>query len=243
MSEDKKSLVNLIPEALDNATKNITDKPTQNMGTTLADIWYLVFGGISHAADKRRLKYSYALQEFENELKEKISKIPEDKRVEPDIQVVAPALEAAKYCVEKQELRHMFSTLISNSLNKELSNKDHPLYINIIKSITTFDAKLLLNFFDNRFDSEIDFRDLEKIVSSMEVLAQLGLISYKANYTYDIVQDEKSNYYINFMYNFDIKKILKTIESDLDEQQKLKQTLIDDIRLTKLGIDFITMCL
>ena len=77
----------------------------------------------------------------------------------------------------------------------------------------------------------------------MEVLAQLGLISYKANYTYDVTQDKKSNYHINFIYNFDMKKVLSTMESDLDEQQQLKQTLINDTQLTKLGIDFISMCL
>ena len=47
MSEDKKSLIDLVPDSIDNAVKNVTDKPTQNIGTTLADIWYLVFGGIS----------------------------------------------------------------------------------------------------------------------------------------------------------------------------------------------------
>ena len=76
MSEDKKSLIDLVPDSVDNAVKNITDKPTQNMGTTLADIWYLVFGGISQAAEKKKLKYSYALQKMEKELKEDISKIP-----------------------------------------------------------------------------------------------------------------------------------------------------------------------
>lgn len=129
MSEDKKSLIDLVPDSVDNAVKNITDKPTQNIGTTLADIWYLVFGGISQAADKKKLKYSYALQKMEEELKEDISKIPENKLVEPDIQVIAQALEAAKYCVEKEELRHMFVKLITSSLNEDLYDDVHPIYI------------------------------------------------------------------------------------------------------------------
>ncbi len=91
MSEYKKSLIDLVPDSVDNAVKNITDKPTQNMGTTFADIWYLVFGGISQAAEKRKIRYSYALQEFEKELEEKISKIPKDKLTEPDMQIVARA--------------------------------------------------------------------------------------------------------------------------------------------------------
>lgn len=144
MSEDKKSLIDLVPESVDNAVKNITDKPTQNMGTTFADIWYLVFGGISQAAEKRKLKYSYALQEFENELKEKISKIPEDKLVEPDIQITAKALEESKYCIDKEELRHMFSSLIAASLNTDFSIS--PALINIISSLTPINARTL-NFY------------------------------------------------------------------------------------------------
>ena len=145
MSEDKKSLIDLVPESVDNAVKNITDKPTQNMGTTFADIWYLVFGGISQAAEKRKLKYSYALQEFEDELKEKISKIPEDKLVEPDIQIIAPALEASKYCIEKEELRHMFAKLISNSLSYDMFDKIHPIFSHIISSLTPLDVKILID--------------------------------------------------------------------------------------------------
>lgn len=39
MSEDKKSLIDLVPDSVDNAVKNITDKPTQNMEPRL-----LIFG-------------------------------------------------------------------------------------------------------------------------------------------------------------------------------------------------------
>lgn len=147
MSEDKKSLIDLVPNSVDNAVENITDKPTQNMGTTLADIWYLVFGGISQAAEKRKLKYSYALQEFEKELQEKFSNIPEDKKVEPDIQVVAPALEASKYCVEKEELRHMFSNLIISSLNSDNIKIIRPSFTNTLKQLSSYDAKFLHYFF------------------------------------------------------------------------------------------------
>lgn len=95
----KKSLIATTCKPIANSVNNIIDKPTQNIGTTMADIWYLVFGGISQAAEKRKLKYFYALKEYEDQLKEKISKIPSDKIIEPDLQIVAPALDASKYCI------------------------------------------------------------------------------------------------------------------------------------------------
>ncbi len=142
MSEKKKSLINPVPDSVDNAVKNIIDKPTQNIGTTLADIWYLVFGGISQAAEKRRLEYFYSLQKFEIELKEKISKIPENKMVEPDIQIIGAVLDASKYCVEKEELRHMFAALITSSLDSDYRQFIHPSYVEIIRQMSPLDARI-----------------------------------------------------------------------------------------------------
>lgn len=180
MSEDKKSLIDLVPDSVDNAVKNITDKPTQNMGTTLADIWYLVFGGISQVAEKRKIKYSYALQEFERELKEKISKIPEDKLAEPDIQILGQTLEASKYCIEKEDLRQLFSSLIAAGMNKD--NYIPPVIINIIRYISPIDCKLLKYFYKIPYGKVPNLTDLKGIFdiklvqTSLVELEQLQLI-------------------------------------------------------------------
>ena len=49
MSDKPDSLIN-IPDfpSIDNAIKNVTDKPTLSIGTTFADLWDLVFCGISY---------------------------------------------------------------------------------------------------------------------------------------------------------------------------------------------------
>lgn len=64
MSDKNSSFINLpdLPASVDNAVKNLTDKPTQGIGQTFADAWYLVFGGITQAADKRRMKYAHDLE-------------------------------------------------------------------------------------------------------------------------------------------------------------------------------------
>lgn len=261
MSEDKKSLIDLVPDSVDNAVKNITDKPTQNMGTTLADIWYLVFGGISQAAEKKKLKYSYALQKMEKELKEDISKIPQSKLIEPDIQVIAQALEAAKYCIEKEELRHMFVKLISSSLNKDTYEYVHPIYVNIIKSLTPFDAKLLFSLYNRNFEFEFNFAD---IIYSLNILSQLGLITYEHIHSKtestNFIQYEKVNTKESVMYfNFDIPidKIPNVIFTDSsgnkvnpstnsfysDMKKGVENVFMDNLHITKLGYNFIQICL
>lgn len=240
MSEDKKSLINLVPEALDNAAKNLTDKPTQNIGTTLADIWYLVFGGISQAAEKRKLKYSYALQEFQKELKDKISKIPEDKLVEPNIQIVAPALEASKYCIEKEELRHMFAKLIQSSLSSDFSYKVHPSFSHIISSLSPADAKILLNISKNG----IEFNNINILLTSLSILSQLGLIYYEQKGEKDI-----SKIFESVTKNKNIKGIhgIRDVHFSFSEisfrvEGDDSKIYIQNISLTKLGYDFVTTC-
>ena len=245
MSEDKNSLIDLVPDSVDNAVKNITDKPTQNMGTTLADIWYLVFGGISQAAEKRKLKYSYTLQEFEKELKEKISKIPEDKLIEPDVQVIAQALESSKYCVEKEELRHMFSNLISNCLNKDYSDNIHPIFTQIIKSLSPLDARMLLNFYNksNDFDLKIDLTDIQSLKGSFDVLVQLGLIKCEYNQSNNNITN-KDNLKEHLLQSLDYKgKMSMELKlMDLKNEQTNTIILSNKIYFTPLGMNFMSVC-
>ncbi|MCD7863586.1 MAG: DUF4393 domain-containing protein [Lachnospiraceae bacterium] len=148
MSDNHISLIDLpeVPDSVDTALKNLTDKPTKNIGTTLSDVWYLVFGGISHKADIRRLKYSAELEKYKAELDEAISTIPLEKKIEPSVQITAQALENSKYCVEEPELRSMFSTLIANSMNADYNQKIHPSFAEIIKQMSPLDAKVLRMF-------------------------------------------------------------------------------------------------
>ncbi len=107
MSDKAKNNVSLIntemPECVNKAITNLTDKPTKCIGDTVSDIWFLVFRGIGHLAEKRKIKYAIELEKYNKELEEKINEISDERKIESDIQIVAPALEASKYCVEKEE--------------------------------------------------------------------------------------------------------------------------------------------
>ena len=135
--------INAIPDSVDNAIKNLTDEPTKTVAHTLSDIWYLVFGVISHTADKRRMRYAHDLDCLRHELTNKINVIPADKQIEPNIQVTAQALEDSKYCVESKQLRDMFSNLIANSMNADYAKAAHPAYAGVIKQMSPTDARVL----------------------------------------------------------------------------------------------------
>lgn len=144
MSDDNKSLINLIPDSIDNAAKNITDLPTQGIGQTLSDCWFLIFGGISQLADKRRVKYAHSLEQYKKELEASLSTVPEEKRIEPSSQIVLSALDESKYCVEEEELRKLFVSLLTSATDSR--KRVHPSFPSIIRQMSPSDALLLRSF-------------------------------------------------------------------------------------------------
>lgn len=135
-----------LPDSITTILENTTEELTANAGKTFGDIWFLIFGGISHAADKRRAKYAHDLSIYQQELSASITEIPIDKRLEPSLQITAQALENSKYCLEEKELREMFTSLISSSMNSDFSNIVHPSFAEIIKQMSVVDAKILKIF-------------------------------------------------------------------------------------------------
>lgn len=144
MSDKNFSFINLpdLPDSVDNAVKNLTDKPTLGIGQTLADAWYLVFSPITQAANKRRMKYAHELENYNHELLNAIEAISEENLVEPSIQITAQALENSKYCIESEELRKMFVNLISKSMDKRHVSNVHPSFAEIIKQMSPVDARI-----------------------------------------------------------------------------------------------------
>lgn len=148
MSKESTPLIDIpeLPPSVDNAVKNLTDKPTQAMGTTFSDIWYLVFGGISYLSEKKKIKYAHNLEQYRIQLESAIDQIPTEKRIEPSVQTTAQALENSKYCVEEETLRNMFTALISNSMNSDYEKDIHPSFAEIIKQMSSMDAEVIKVF-------------------------------------------------------------------------------------------------
>lgn len=134
----------IVPESVDNAIKNATDEPTKEIGSVLSDLFYLIFGGIHFQADKWRAKREYALSEFKKSLEKKVNKIPEDKCAELDMQVVATALEDAKFCIENETVREMFANLLASSLDSDKSSSVHPSFSSIIKQMSPLEARIFI---------------------------------------------------------------------------------------------------
>lgn len=162
MSKDKNvSLINFpdIPEqfsdAIADAFNDTTTPARQQVGTTLGDLVYLAFGGLSHYVNKKKINRSIELEyhkqkqevshcsDFEqylSEISKAVKSIPNEKLCEPKLDIVGPALEASKYYISNEEIRKMFTNLIGASMNLDTSNEVHHSYVEIIKQLSPLDA-------------------------------------------------------------------------------------------------------
>lgn len=133
-------------EALAKPIANLTTPIATSAGKTLEDVWDLVFGGFGVFVEKKRLTRAKALEEFKSTLDNKVADIPTENLTEPQLSILGPALEAAKYYYEEAELREMFANLVAGSMDSRVCGKIHPCFVEIIKQLSPNDAKLLSLF-------------------------------------------------------------------------------------------------
>lgn len=135
-----------LPASIDNAVKNLTDKPSITAGRILSDLMDLTLGQFSFWAEKVRTKRAYDLEQYRTKLLTSTNKIPPEKLIEPSLRLTAQALEDSKYCISEEELRNMFVSLISNSMNIDFCNYIHPSFSGIIKQMSALEAKIIALF-------------------------------------------------------------------------------------------------
>lgn len=246
-----------LPNSLDNAIKNLTNEPSKGIGTTLNDIWYLVFGFVSHAADKKRLKYANDLESYYSELSTSISHIPPERKIEPSFQTTAQALENSKYCISEKELRQLFTNLISGTMDSSVSPYIHPSFAEIIKQMSPTDAKLLQKFPLKSFVAVADYIktntetsnysielsnvcfpndfDIFQACNSLSSLNRLGLVALE---TESHLSDE--NAYNDFFQTDFFKYFSKEVCSNrLNQKADIRKYVA---KLTPLGQNFVYSC-
>lgn len=250
----------LIPKSVDEAAGKLMNPTAENAGKTFGDLWYLVFGGISFAADKRKIKYQVALEAFEKSCREKIEAIPEEKLIEPDTQTASIALEESKFCIENAELREMFANLIASTMNSDTAEIAHPSFPQILKQMSPFDAKLFRSlrgitnaaigeyrkklsnkgyitlqsnvYLENLSEDQTDEGRIVRQATSITLLERLGLI----NLSYSEVLIDKSRYSRlgkTKLYNYYQSTLMPSEEIEIEN---------GIISLTDLGKQLISIC-
>ena len=132
-------------KSAEKAVDNLTAPSIEFVGHTLSDILYLALGGISHAADKLRIKREAILKRYNDEVQLKLNSVPKDELIEPDMQIVGQAIQKSQFCIEHDELRLMFANLVVASVDRRKAPSIRPCFSEILSQLTPTDVRLLLH--------------------------------------------------------------------------------------------------
>lgn len=147
-----------VVEAITDTFNDLSTPARQNIGNFLGDISYCVFGKLHTYVAKRKINDSSEVElhqakvriKQENDLKDYLSSIcdvvestPEEKLIDPKLDIIGPAIEASKYYISNEDIRNMFVKLIGASINSDTTNEVHHSFVEIIKQLSPLDASNL----------------------------------------------------------------------------------------------------
>ncbi|WP_068616559.1 DUF4393 domain-containing protein [Paenibacillus tuaregi] len=257
---DEEKLLDIAKSPIETATqlaKNTLEPASKELGEGLSSIFNLVFSPLQ----KLKIKKQIEIERYKDLLLSEVSKIPPAEVIDPQLNIVGPALEASKYYVESDTMKKMFSKLIAKSVTKSLAEQAHPAFVEIIKQLSPLDAKALNFLFENRnkvgsgsillfkssdvymevYRNYFPFPDLNEsnhsaYGASIDNLIRLGLlyIDTKVTFTDDAVYDSLYDH-----------SFIKFAQEDLHETNPnhdvaLKKTYWE---LTKFGRSFCNCCI
>jgi len=196
----------------------------------------------------------------DNKVSEKLQNVPEENIVTPPPHVAGPALESLRYTGSIEELKELYANLIASSMDSATTQEAHPSFVEIIKQLSSDEAKLLTAFIstdqepavtirNNRKDNSggrDQFRnftvlgertgvsDHNRIPNYLDNLSRLGLIHIPESYA--LIGD-------NIYKHLDEHPFVKAITESIDKTDDRKSDIVHKtIIVTGLGRQFINAC-
>lgn len=201
------------------------------------------------------------IKEFvDNKVTEKLQNVPEENIVTPPPHVAGPALESLRYTGSIDELKELYANLLASSMDSATTKDAHPSFVEIIKQLSSDEAKLLtalistdqepaVTIRNNREDNsggrdqfrnftalgeKVGVQDYSRIPNYLDNLCRLGLLEIPASY---VLIGE------NIYKHLDDHPVVKSIVESINKEDRRKSELVHKtIIVTGLGRQFINTC-
>ena len=122
---------------------SIAKKGATAPADTFKNIWKFVFGPVDDFLIKSNAKREIEREKYLEAIKNNTDSILPENLQSPDIELLAPALEASKYFLNEDAHRDMFAKLVAASFDKSKKTFIHHSFANIITQLNPLDAKIL----------------------------------------------------------------------------------------------------
>lgn len=161
----------------------------------------------------------------------KLQYTPDEALQPPPLHVGVPVLEALRYIGADPELSELYANLLANSMDANTVNGAHPSFVDVIKSMTPDEAKLMRYFVDQLTAPLIDVhlimkKPLFRPTEFQTLLYSYSLIGHKAQ----CVNPELSGSYIANLVRLGLLEINR-------QQCMAAQTHYDEILASPLVVE------
>lgn len=144
----KENNTDLIKDTIENIGKESYNDLIKPSFQETGGIFGTLFGLINHVLLYKPkswiIKYKYKLEQYAEEQKRLLSEIPEDRRIEPKLNIMVPCLESIVMNLDDDLLQKMFLTILTNSCDKEWAEYVHPAFVEILKQLSSDEAKICI---------------------------------------------------------------------------------------------------
>lgn len=117
--------------------------PVKVLGETLAGILRAITHYPRFWGQISEISLEEKTERFRSNLLLKTEAIPQENRVVSLPHIIGPAIQALEYGIFEDHLSDMFASLIASSMDNRLSSTVHPSFVEIIKQITSDEAKVV----------------------------------------------------------------------------------------------------
>ncbi len=197
---------------------------------------------------------------LESSLTKQLKDVPNEKIITPDLHVVGPAVESLRFAANNENIRDMFAKLIATSMNKDVAESAHPTFVEILKQMSSDEAKIVPMFLNNTYHPYISIEILKEEYGRRAVLTHWSDLCLKAKCNYPAyasayIENLKRLGILEFQDNAEIEKdaydqllltdSIKDVLSRLKEQEPGSEIIIDRgiITRTMLGQLFMEACI
>lgn len=235
---------------------SLASKGAEGPAHTINLLWKVTLGRWDKPLERYIERRDSDKEKYAEEILKETNKIPADNiKLEADISIIGPALEASKYYIGDAVLRSMFAKLIAASMDSRHNGEVHHAFVEIIKQMNPIDAKVLADLKDSshvlyctvkRQETTDEYCDLymsnrfpePSVESSLAIsnLERLGLIHVSRYMQFLSAEDD-----------IILKSLVKKFKST-NYYKELPDTdnahfFMNEVLLTPLGVKFRNICL
>lgn len=135
-------------------------------------------------------KKEYNVKETKLLLEKKLKNKESENIVTPEPYIAVPAIQGISYCCNSDELRNMYANLLANAMDTDVKSNVHPAFVEIIKQLSPFEAKLIKMLSRDGFQHpivKVRYQLSERDYNGVDAFS--NIISSKYGITFDNLND------------------------------------------------------